>query len=188
MTNMPPPSLPNSEIDQVFGRFISNQMSEDSVVEDKTFEMLMEPEDPSDAANPHRQSWLVPPPQKTGFGPDDHHHHHPQSGENDSNETAGQNDDEVQAPWTVDWKEKSSVDIQKALTDFKDHAKELFKAIVAFVDESNEVYKEWSIIQEAETKETQRLNEVEPDVYQATRCEDMYGEEASPAENDQSES
>ena len=80
------------------------------------------------------------------------------------------------APWSVDWTTLAAERLKEALEAYKDHAKGLFEAISTFVDESNAIHAEWHDLHQAELAESQRLDEVEPDVYHATMGgEQIYG-------------
>ena len=84
----------------------------------------------------------------------------------------------MDAPWSEDWTKLAADRLNQALEGYKEHAKCLFQAISAFVDESNAVHAEWHSLHQAELAESQRLDEVEPDVFQATAVgggEPMYG-------------
>ena len=79
--------------------------------------------------------------------------------------------------FSVDWTACAAENLNKALEGYKQHAKSLFEAITAFVEESTAVHAEWTTIRQAEHAESQRLDEVAPDVYQATAMggTDLYG-------------
>ena len=109
----------------------------------------------------------MPPPPNT---PDQRHEEQEQQDGNDAFPEDG--------PWSVDWTSMAAENLKTALEGYKEHAKALFGAMTTFVHESNAVHAEWQAIHQAELAESQRLDEVEPDVYQATSFGgSVYGSE-----------
>ena len=72
------------------------------------------------------------------------------------------------APWTVNWTGVAKDKLVKAMNDTKLHANSLYVAIETFIKEADAVHSEWSEIRRAEYAESQRLDEVEPEVHNAT--------------------
>lgn len=161
------PQPPFAQNDGPYSHYLSNEISEEYG------------EDPSNENPPldvdyheHELPPVVPPAEGmvSDLQPQINQSEEDENEEAEAEITGGE-----EAPWTVDWKEKATNHLKTALEDYKRSAKSLYEAIVTFVDESNEIHKEWSVLQEEERAESRRLDEVEPDVLNATHGEE-YGD------------
>mmetsp|Transcript_25847 Transcript_25847/g.48947 ORF Transcript_25847/g.48947 Transcript_25847/m.48947 type:complete len:185 (+) Transcript_25847:90-644(+) len=80
------------------------------------------------------------------------------------------------APWSVDWKGEAKKKLLDALDGYKSHANSIFQAIENFVQEANVIHSEWSKIHQAELAESERLDNLEPNIRRAmTRAEQVHG-------------
>ena len=123
---------------------------------------------------------LMPPPPSNLL---DVNKTDPEEDENDEEEEEGSEQGEtmqeagMDAPWSENWKEVVGQRLNDALAEYKIQVQSLYAAIDTFLEESNEVHKQWDKIKKAEVAESQRLDEVEPDVVKATKgvdAEEMY--------------
>lgn len=160
--------FPSNDVDDEYGEE-ENEMLEKLSPEEE------DDDDDDDEAEDSNRHPAMPPPTGIMRGMN------PPIDTKDKSEDDKMDNDGDGAPWTVDWTAMAGDHLQKALEEYKLHAKNLFQAITTFVDESNAVHNEWTVIQDAEQAESRRLDEVEPDVFQATHGEQF---EDFPSEND----